>query len=707
MTLMLRGVQAIRGKAPISESLPTAWSSFGGDLTGQATRGLTANLTKMADSAWLFAVIDRIASAVAAAEWGLWSGVEGNATVVERHPLLDLWKQPNKTTPRMQVVENAGQHFELVGEQWWIILRDRAGFGVPLELQLIRPDRITPVMGGGGLVGYEYKIGNQRIPLDLDDVMPVLRPSPTNPFRGLGVVQSLLIELGSDKAAAQWTKAFFDNSAEPGGIVEVDREVDDAEFERFADRWRASHRGQSNAHRVAFLDNNYKWVDRKLTQRDMQFIDLRKWTRDQVLGAFGMPATALGISEGVNRANADAGERLFSRWLIVPRLRRMKAALNMHLASQFPGELFFNFVDPTPDDRVLDLDEAVRGYDSGFVMLNEARAKLELGEVPGGDEFKAAAPTPFELSARPMRRALDDTDPADLLPSPVASAEAGMLRAWRTRLRAEANALGEYLAQFFAEHERGTKRPEASDVFGYDWDWHGKHGEAVATELERVFEFVMRAQDTDMPLAEMQQRAAAYARMREGQLLFIDGPASVLPYTQQRASALVAKTLEEGWSLGRLQKELRDDFGFSPARAERVARTETATALGQGRKQIAIRDSLEEKAWFTQGFGSNVDQPCLGNEDEGWIPIGDAFSSGDDTVPQHFNCRCAVDYRMMPLAEVDAGEGLAEDIAEAREEARAIRCPQCDAKHSQDGAAFTGTVPFKCRRCNHEWSEVR
>jgi hypothetical protein len=36
----------------------------------------------------------------------------------------------------------------------------------------------------------------------------------------------------------------------------------------------------------------------------------------------------------------------------------------------------------------------------------------------------------------------------------------------------------------------------------------------------------------------------------------------------------------------------------------------------------------------------DVEEICQDNEDEGPIPIGETFSSGDDAPPAHNNCRC-------------------------------------------------------------------
>ena len=350
------------------------------------TGGPLAQMEAYGNASWLYAVVSRIAQAVAASEWRLYRvGPNRNRTRIARHPLLDLWNAVNKFYTREEFLETSQQHLELTGEAWWVILRD--GEGQPRELWPVRPDRMTPIPHPQQFIaGYVYSIGQERIPLAKEDVVFIRMPNPLDPYRGAGPVQSLLSDLGSEASAAQWTRNFFRNSAEPGGVIEYAQELSDPEFERLVNRWQSQHRGVSNSHRVAVIERG-KWVDRKYSMRDMMFTDLRRLNRDIILGAFGMPKSILGITDDVNLANSQAGEVMFGRWVVRPRLQRLRAAINERLCPLFGPDLEFDFIDPTPDNRELALAEADRGYRGGLLTRNEARRRLNAPAVSGGDEF--------------------------------------------------------------------------------------------------------------------------------------------------------------------------------------------------------------------------------------------------------------------------------------------------------------------------------
>lgn len=355
-------------------------STAPGRLSMFAPRGKskTLELEAMGGVGTLFSIVSRTANATSQVNWHLWrkapSGLKEDRVEVTRHAALDLWNEPNKFTTRQEFVESFQQHVDLTGESEWLISR-KPGWPVPLEMWVVRPDMMKPVPHPTEfLTGWEYASPDgMKVPLGLDEVIQIRMPHPTDPFRGMGPVQALLITLDSAKAADEWNHNFFRNSAEPGGIIEVEKRLSDDEFDEMTLRWNEQHRGVRNAHRVAVIEQG-KWVDRSYSQKDMQFVELRQVTRDQVMEAFAMSKPMLGISEDVNRAAADAGLTQFARYLSVPRLERIKGALNNDLLPMFgtTGQgLEFDYENPVPEDAEA-LDKALTAKTTAAAALVQA-----------------------------------------------------------------------------------------------------------------------------------------------------------------------------------------------------------------------------------------------------------------------------------------------------------------------------------------------
>jgi DNA-directed RNA polymerase subunit RPC12/RpoP len=228
---------------------------------------------------------------------------------------------------------------------------------------------------------------------------------------------------------------------------------------------------------------------------------------------------------------------------------------------------------------------------------------------------------------------------------------------------------------------------------GHDWNWWAKYGDEVIEELAEAFYQVLATTSVgQVSVPELQRLSALYAEDRGSKLLRIDSNINVVNQARSRVNTLVAQTIESGDSLGTLTRSLKSDFGFSSERARTIARTETATALGDGQKQVAKSEGRSQKKWVSQG-DEGVSSLCELNAQQDWIPIDEAFISGDQTIPQHPNCRCTVIYRDTPIAE----EGTSREGPLIQ---TSVRCPQCKRKNGENVAVGT---QLRCRRCKHEW----
>lgn len=375
-----------------------------------------AHMAMYAQVGTLFSVVSRLATATSKVEWQLYRKPRAGASSDEdreqifTHPALNVWSRPNNFYTRNRFVETVQQHCDLTGEQRWIVVR-AAGVGRslgPMELWPVRPDRITPVPSRDTFIaGYIYTApSGEKVPLEVDDVISVLMPNPLDPYRGLGPVQALMVELDSARYTAEWNRNFFLNSAQPGGVIEVPGDLSDPEFESMTKRWREQHKGVNAAHRVAVLEAGAKWVPNTFTQRDMQFVELRTVSRDAIREAYGIPKFALGDSDDVNRAVGEAMNAFFAEHLTEPRLDRVKEALNFQLLPMFyPGgwravDVEFDYVSPVPPD--LDKANANRAANvSAAVALT-----TQMGTDP------AATLEAFDLPALPIAAATVEPAPA-------------------------------------------------------------------------------------------------------------------------------------------------------------------------------------------------------------------------------------------------------------------------------------------------------
>jgi HK97 family phage portal protein len=356
----------------------------------------------------IFAIVNRVSTAVAKADWHLYkraaSGVKDDRTPVTSHPSIDLWKKPNPRMSERRFIEMTQQHVELVGEN--ALIATVASLGktrVPIELWPTRPDRIQVVPDPYEFIkGYVYTDPDGgKMPLETDELYRVIMPNALDPYRGLGPVQSILTDADNVKYSSEWNRSFFMNSAEPGGVIQVPTALNDDEFDRMRDQWSATHQGVSKAHRVAILESDATWVSNSFTHRDMQFAELRTLGRDVILEAWGMPKSMLGIVEDVNRANAEASEYVFAKWMIEERLDRWKDLRNEMLTAYGPaGEgLEWDYDSPVPENSDQENASIVAKSGALATLTEKGFDAAELLKFFGWPEISYSKPEPPTIVA--------------------------------------------------------------------------------------------------------------------------------------------------------------------------------------------------------------------------------------------------------------------------------------------------------------------
>jgi HK97 family phage portal protein len=396
---------AVSGRPPIEYTSRRGQSVYS---SGHGGASLTL-LSAMGANGTLFSTVNRTSNSTSQVDWKLWrkakSGKAEDRREVTSHLALDVWAAPNPFTPRQLFVETFQQHVDLVGEGWWVIGHNV--FGWPESMWVVRPDRIAPVPSADlGVAGYIYtNPDGQQVPLETGDVIRLRMPNPTDPGpagRGLGAVQSILAQVEAVHYSAQWNRNFFANSAVPGGIIQVPETLGDDAFRRLQLQWAEQHKGVSAAHRVGILEGGATFKEGP-AQRDMQFVELLNSSRDIIREAFGMPKFMLGMVDDVNRATAEASDAMFGQQLLVPRLERIKAALNTQFLPQFgpsghgtgSPDVEFDYESPIPPDAVSDSTIMTARVNAYAALCSSGVQPADAARVVGLPEMAhTAAPQP-------------------------------------------------------------------------------------------------------------------------------------------------------------------------------------------------------------------------------------------------------------------------------------------------------------------------
>ena len=360
-----------------------------------------------------------IAESVSAQDWALYRTAPQDGRVrysthdkgsdqrvqVVQHAALNLLNNPASITvdgirlpvwTRRSLMQISEIWLHATGKSHWVVDYGEGMSSVPLGLWPVRPDRMTPVADPDRyLAGWLYKSpdGREMIPLKPTEVIYNRSPDPEDLYGGCGPLQSVLADIEAADYAAEYNRNFFVNSAEPGGVIEVPNGFQEGEFDEFVDRWRESHRGVARAHRIAVLENGAKWVPNPHSNTDMDFVNLRTMSRDVIREALAMHKVMTGVTDDVNRANAQTGEEVFASWKVDPRLRDWRDVFNGQLLPLFGATgvgVEFDYSYPMPQNREQDNAELTAKTKALAVLIDAGADPDDACQVVGLPSMKFA-----------------------------------------------------------------------------------------------------------------------------------------------------------------------------------------------------------------------------------------------------------------------------------------------------------------------------
>lgn len=360
--------------------------------TGRSTSGY---LAAYGEVGWLYACANAIALGVMDVKWKLYKG----ETEIVKHPILDLMKFVNDFTTWEEFIVLSELYLDLTGNSFWYCVRHSEG-APPVALWPLSPSHMAVVPDKTHFIkGYVYRVGSDAIPFEPWEIIHCKFPNPSNPLWGIGPAAAIGTDIDTEIYSGKWNRNFFFNDATPGTVITYPGTLADGEFERLKAQWGKEHRGVGNAHKVAVLSGGATINKAVISQKEMDFMGLRKLNRDNIIGAFGVPLSVLGIVENVNRANAEAGDYTFAMRVIKPRLSLWRSKLNEQLCPMFGDNLSLEYVDPVPENNDFKLLAANNGLTQGAITVNEWRVEMGYEAIPTGDIFLR----PFSVTAEPVK----------------------------------------------------------------------------------------------------------------------------------------------------------------------------------------------------------------------------------------------------------------------------------------------------------------
>lgn len=549
----------------------------------------------------------------------------GSDEEIEDNPELNrlFQKRSNPLMSFSALLEATILYHRLCGETFWVFEKSigqaiNDGKGLPAEIWTFNPkcfkeqiDRNT-----GDLIGWKYK--NEFYPIN--QVMHFKDMNPYNEFRGLSPLDPAKYDIDIDWFSMIYNRAFFQNDATPGYTLSTEQSLNKSQRERLEQWINENYRGATNAFKVAILEAGLKPVSTTHTNADMQFIDQKKYIREDLIGMWRVPKTMLGITEDLNYATFVGQKRVFWTDTIIPILERLAEEINSQFFDRFMPDVYcafdFSGVLALQEDIKERSEVANRFFNMGvpFNMINE-RLNLGFDEVPGGDiGYLPFSLVPAEMAGSQMNQGNQEEDPDDeeeAEPKKIAKIELksdvlwkGFVKLHENREHKFAGAVSSYLYQQRARVLSGLKGDnkqinEKLIEFVFDW------GREAKVFKEKIRPFINSAIFAGVDFARGVTPANVEEAILEGHLrsyleVRVLNLTGVSDRIQKRVEKEIQTGIQLGESIGMISTRLRSFYNkFTPFASLRIARTEVTAAMNGGSLEYYKAIGAKTKTWLS------------------------------------------------------------------------------------------------------------
>jgi HK97 family phage portal protein len=365
-------------------------------------------------STWVYSCINLRASSAASVPWIVERETSEGWELDTESDLAKLIARPNPDMDFASMIEYAVQHQDLSGNAYFSKVRDaRQTVGA---LWVLMPNAMRVVPGATRLVqNYEYNLGVVRKDIPPEDVIHFKYPDPGNMWFGVSPLRSAAQAVDIDNEAERFQKVSLENRGMSDIHFEVPADATQEQVDYLREMYQRGQAGPRNARKALFT--SAKVTTMNTTAAELDFTESRKFIRDEICSAFGVPPPMVGNYEKATLSNIETARKIFWRDTMIPVLDRMNACLNMHLANEFPGYRIrydLTQVDALQENFTEKVNNARNLWSMGLPW-NEINQRLELGfeEIEGGEVGylpSGLLPTNFANEPTEELRSLDRTE---------------------------------------------------------------------------------------------------------------------------------------------------------------------------------------------------------------------------------------------------------------------------------------------------------
>lgn len=599
---------------------------------------------------------------------------------IKAEDLTRLFERPNPYMSRTYFLQAVAGYYALTGEIFIVkgrsIGQEIGTKRLPAELWVFNPSKaehiIKKIDGVDTLVGWKY---GQTF-FEKDEVIFDRDFNPYDNWRGLSPLKPIAKQIDIDWASLIYNKTFFDNDATPSLMLTTDKNLNPDQRTRIQEYWEKRHKGMSKAHKVAVMEAGLKAEKLSVSPRDMDFIEQKRYTREEILGIWKVPKALFNITDDLNYATFTGQIKAFWLYGLMPILKRIEDAFNAGLITDYNPQIYCEFdlsqVPAFQEDFKDQVELAQKLFAIGFTA-NEISNKFGWGFDDAPHRDIAWIPfnlVPADIASSPNSNVQDDPSSSQgEQPEKQISAQKDQKhtkreisakdeRIWKGFLQRHTQierGLMSKIKRFFYEQRRdvltqiGSEEKQVKDVA--EISFHINWAEQIDKLKKYVSEYLNLGIEQGIDLGKelagievntelMSMKSRSYLAHRADKIT------GIVATVRRQIHDQIRSGVNDGETIVQIADRVRNVYNMASSRALTIARTETTGTVNGGSQLYYEEAGVGRKQWLTAGDEVVRDNHIAINGEivrtEECFSNGLRFAGDDGPAEETINCRCTI-----------------------------------------------------------------
>lgn len=370
---------------------------------GYATdSGISITASNAMQISTVFSCVRVLAESIGMLPLSLHTTSERSTQKVQGTPLSNMLRDgPNDFQTAQEYKELIISHLCLRGNHF--SYKNKVA-GRVVELLPLNPASVEPKLNSDWTITYKVTFPNGVVEVLPESEIFHIRLFTLDGLNGLSPIEMARNSLALSRATERHGSKLFMNAAQPVGGFKTEKNLQKDQIAALKEQLN-DYTGEG-AYKNLILSGGLDWFQTTMTSDDAQFLETRKFQKNDICGLFRVPPHMIADLERATFSNIEHQGLDFVRSSLMPYLTRIESRINKSLVSNKSHFAKFNANALLRGDMTARSSFYTQMIQNGAMSPNEIRALEDMNAREGGDIY--LTPLNMAINGKPIKEEQSD-----------------------------------------------------------------------------------------------------------------------------------------------------------------------------------------------------------------------------------------------------------------------------------------------------------